>query len=115
MEIQTPGDVDDDEAEWPTVGNSRWGERVRSKPDTFAFTTNSERDISGSKDISASDMGEHDGVDTHFKTAVLTAALGGDAIAHYACIVGLAGIKPICDYPEPQNHNEALATLDAEN
>ena len=37
-----------------------------------------------------------------FKTAVLTAALGGDAKAHYPCIAGLAGIKTVFDYPEPQ-------------
>ena len=51
-----------------------------------------ERDIGGSEDTSALDIDEIDGIDTQFKTAVLTAALRGDAIAHYACSAGLAGI-----------------------
>ena len=66
------------------------------------------------RDTSASDFDDQDGVDSHMKTAVLTAAIGGDAIAQFACIAGLAGMKNISDYPEPMDHKEALDTPDAE-
>ena len=42
IETETPGDVDDNEAAKPTVVNRKTGERVRRKPDAFAFITNSE-------------------------------------------------------------------------
>ena len=93
METETLGDVDDNEAARPSAVSRRRGERVRSKSDEFAFTTNSERDSGGSKGTSASDIDGQDNVDTQFKTAVLTKALEGDAIAHYAFTAGLAGIK----------------------
>ena len=62
-----------------------------------------------------SDIDEQDAVDSRHKTAVLSAALGGDTIAHYACSASLADIKTVSNYPEPQGHNEALASSDAEN
>ena len=114
METETPGDVDDDEAALPTVDHRRRGERVRKKPKTLVFTTESERDNNGSEDTSASDFDEQDDFDSHTKTAVLTAAIGGDAIAQFACIAGLAGMKNISDYPEPMDYKEALDTPDAE-
>ena len=47
METENPGDVDDDEAEVPTTVNKKLDERVQSKLDAFAFTTNSNRDSGG--------------------------------------------------------------------
>ena len=64
METETPDDVDDNEAARPTVVGRRRGERVRTNPNAFAFTTNSEREIGGSEDTSASDIDGQDGVDT---------------------------------------------------
>ena len=58
--------MDDDEEEWPTAVGRRRGERVRSKSNAFAFTTNSERAINGSKDTSASDIDGEDNFDTKY-------------------------------------------------
>ena len=74
------------------------------------FTIESELDNYGSEDTSASDFDEQGSVDSHTKTALLTAAIGGDVIEYYACFAGLAGMKTISHYPEPHDHNETLAT-----
>ena len=47
METDTQGDVEDNEAARPTAVNRRRGRRVQSKPDTCAFTTNSEQKSGG--------------------------------------------------------------------
>ena len=65
--MQTPGDVDDDEAARPTAVSRRRGERVRNKSDAFAFTTNNERDSCGSKDTSASDIDGQDDDDAQVR------------------------------------------------
>ena len=54
-------------------------------------------------------------VDLRYKTAVLSAALRSNAIAHYSCTAGLAAIKNVFDYQEPQDNNEALANPDPDN
>ena len=65
----------------------------------------------GKSTCDASAMFGKGGVDKEIVAAVVTAAIGGDPIAHHAL---LAGLESVSDYPEPRDHVEALATPDAE-
>ena len=58
-----------------------------------------------------SDKDEQDEIDSESQYALLTAAIGGDALAHIAFA---AGMKNVFDYTKPNDHKEAMATPDAE-
>ena len=57
------------------------------------------------------DEEEKNVIDSKHQYALLTAAIGGDALASMACVVGM---KSIFDYHKPMDHKDAMTTPDAE-
>ena len=110
-ETEMPKAGDFEEAAQVPVTSRRHSERAKKKPEALAFTTEINGMNGSTEDAPVSDEDEQDGIDSESQYALLTAAIGGDALAHMACA---AGMKNVFDYPEPQDHKEAMATPDAE-
>ena len=85
--------------------------RVTKKPKALGYFTEINGKNGSNEDASLSDKDEQDVVDSDVQSALLTAALGGDVMAHMAC---LAGMKAVSDYPDPMDHREAMTTSNAE-
>ena len=111
-ETEAPDVGDFEEVAKTPVTSRAHSKRVTKKPEALVYSTEINGKSNGStEDAPVSDEDEQDGIDSEHQYALLTAAIGGDALAHMACV---AGMKNVFDYPEPMDHKEAMTTPDAE-